>query len=89
MGLDPEHRFLLKARFVGRDNFLNGLARCGIIRMDETQDIRRFTYGFPRSRSPLAGRLPGGESFWKTGSDRFAEKLRPGFRRDIAGWRFR
>jgi len=39
MSLDAEHRFLLETHFVGRDNFLNGLVRHGIVRMDEAQDV--------------------------------------------------
>ncbi len=58
-GLDAEHRFLLEARFVGRDNFLNGLVRHGIIRMNKAQDIRGFADHVPRSRPPLTGGLPG------------------------------
>ena len=32
MSFEAEHCLLLEVRFVGRDKFLNGLARCGIIR---------------------------------------------------------
>lgn len=46
MSLDAEHRFLPEARLVGRDNFLNGLARGDIIRMNKAQDIRRFADHF-------------------------------------------
>ena len=46
MGLDAEYRFLPEARLVGRDNFLNGLAQCDIIRMNKIQDIRRLANHF-------------------------------------------
>lgn len=46
MNLDAEHGFLPKARFVGRDNFLNGLPRCGLVRMNKAQDIRRLANHF-------------------------------------------
>lgn len=43
---EAEYCLLMEARFVGRDQFLNGLARCGIILMDKTQDIRRLANHF-------------------------------------------
>lgn len=46
MSLDPKHCFLLEVHFVGCDNFPDGLARCGIVRMDKTQNIRRFADHF-------------------------------------------
>ncbi len=82
-GLDAKHGFLLEARFVGRDDLLNGLARYGVIRMNKTQDIRGLTHDFTGRRSPLAGCLPCRESRRKPWGDYLAKKLRPVFRRDM------
>ena len=88
MDLDAEHRFLLETCLVGGDNFPNGLAGCGIIRMNEAQDIGGLANHFSRDRSPLAGCLPDRESIGETRGDYFAKKLPPSFRHDMTGRHF-
>ena len=83
-GLDAKHGFLLEARFIGRDNFLNGMVRCSIIPMNKAQDIRGLANHFAGSRSPLAGRLPGRKSIGKARGDYFTKKFRPSFRCDMS-----